>query len=82
MKNKGFENGRAVPIVCGNVQSYWRPMPNEDSRRDLSVNHIYTPGMADSAMKTHLEAVQRDVHRKRAAIAKRHAERLRALTVQ
>jgi len=82
MKNKGFENGRAVPIVCGNVQSYWTPMPNEERQRDLRVNHIYTTGMADSAMKTHLEAVQRDVHRKRAAIAKRHAERLRALTVQ
>ena len=76
MKNKGFENGRAVPIVCGNVQSYWTPMPNEERQRDLRVYHVLNTGMAGSAMKTYLEATYVERLQRR----KRRAARLAALT--
>ena len=76
MKNKGFENGRAVPIVCGNVQSYWTPMPNEERQRDPRVYHVLNTGMAGSAMKTYLEATYVERLQRR----KRRAARLAALT--
>jgi hypothetical protein len=76
MKNKGFENGNVVPIVCGNVQSYWTPMPNEERQRDLRVYHVLNTGMADSAMKTYLEAKYVERLQRR----KRWAARLAALT--
>ena len=81
MKNKGFENGRIVPVTSGNVKSEWPAYPDESRQRDLRVYHVLRTGMQDSAMKTYLEAAQRDVHRKRAAIARRHAERAKALTL-
>ena len=76
MKNKGFENGNVVPIVCGNVQSYWTPMPNEERQRDLRVYHVLNTGMAGSAMKTYLEATYVERLQRR----KRRAARLAALT--
>ena len=76
MKNKGFENGNVVPIVSGNVQSYWPQIPDQDRQRDLRVYHVLNTGMAGSAMKTYLEAAYVERLQRR----KRRAARLAALT--
>jgi hypothetical protein len=76
MKNKGFENGNVVPIVSGNVQSFWVEMPNEYRKRDERIYPILRTGMHDSAMKTYLDAAYVDRLTKR----KHRAARLAALT--
>ena len=76
MKNKGFENGNVVPIVSGNVQSYWPQMPDQNRQRDLRVYHVLNTGMGGSAMKTYLEATYVERLQRR----KRRAARLAALT--
>jgi hypothetical protein len=77
MKNKGFENGNVVPIVSGNVQSFWIEMPNEYRKRDR-IYPILRTGMHDSAMQTYLEAECRRKKEKAARIFGGLADKLRA----
>lgn len=78
MKNKGFENGNVVPIVSGNVQSFWIEMPNEYRQRDERIFPILRTGMHDSAMKTYLDAECRRKKEKAARIFGGLAAKLRA----
>jgi hypothetical protein len=76
MKNKGFENGNVVPIVSGNVQSYWTPMPDQDRQRDLRTYHVLTTGAMN--MRSYSEWAYQDKKERAAKIFGSLAAKLRA----
>lgn len=81
MSKIGFENDRIVPIGKFDLRSSWTQMPNQVVRHWERKFPVMVTGQADAAMRSYLEAAQRETHRKRAAIARSKADRLRALTV-
>ena len=38
--SKGFENGRVVPVVHGNVGSKWATMPNQETCQTCGLDVI------------------------------------------
>lgn len=78
--SKGFENGRVVPVVHGNVGSKWATMPNQERFRQQWLYPVLTTGQSDSMMKTYLEAQWLDELQRRKHIIAKLQARLANLT--
>lgn len=69
-------------ILSANVRSAWPDAPNEQRQREERIHPVLRTGQHDAAMAAYYKNVRNMEHKRRAALAKRNAERAAALTLQ